>query len=405
VALPWAPVRYWFFGWCVLSILRMVVRCCSCGVCIVPELQRNISTMEELDYYLCHGNIDFVSSRMPTTGIILVKESETYSDMLASSYEIKSLEEAVWTHHLRDLSLPWFAPSDAWFSYAISVPLGEFARSSQNCEDVVPEDNQFVASVKEEFSVDSWDCGGISDFCSTYNGSTIRILCPVTCGCAHPQSPLFLNGASSGCPLHCRAHEQYHPNWTDFVRSMAVYYQESGAETEHLKKSLLTYGCEAVQSSRAELCVETAITSAFALWCPVECGCRVPNGYYDTTCPPSCEQWRSEYEASLADLPCEDASAPDFISGPSKSFLDLHIATFQHAFGIDDMDAVRWQLVTYGCGGLHLQWCSVAKNLRAVCPVICGCLENFQPGCRPSCFSGARSTNASFTSDGLNSDA
>ena len=29
---------------------------------------------------------------------------------------------------------------------------------------------------------------------------------------------------------------------------MAVYYQESGAETEQLKNSLLTYGCEAVQS-------------------------------------------------------------------------------------------------------------------------------------------------------------
>ena len=67
------------FAWlCVVALVA----------CIVPELQRNISTMEELDYYLCHGNIDFVSSRMPTTGMILVKESETYSDMLASSYEI-----------------------------------------------------------------------------------------------------------------------------------------------------------------------------------------------------------------------------------------------------------------------------------------------------------------------------
>ena len=135
----------------------------------------------------------------------------------------------------------------------------------------------------------------------------------------------------------------------------------------------MAYGCEAVQWYQASVCQNTLTTSGFALWCPVECGCRVPNGFYDTTCPPSCEQWRSKYEESLAHLPCEDASALEFTSGSSRTFLDLHIATFQHASGIyDSEDSVRLQLTTYGCGGLPQEWCGFARGLRAVCPVICG---------------------------------
>ena len=354
---------------------------------VVPELRGNVNTMEELDMYLCGGNFDFVRTTT-STGLIVVKKTEAYNGDLVSTYETNLLEEAVSIHDLTNVSLSWFAPSDSWFSLSQSLTTVESASYLPYCFDMW-DGSLYASFLKAELGLDSFDCRNVSNLCAASNSSSLRAACPVTCGCAHPQSSLYLNGALYACPPVCKEHEQYkvalekiscstsdvldHPNWTDFVRNMAVYNEELGAIQEQMRDNLLAYGCEAVQWYQALLCQNTLTTSGFALWCPVECGCRVPNGFYDTTCPPGCEQWRSKYEESLAHLPCEDASALEFTSGSSRTFLDLHIATFQHASGIyDSEDSVRWQLTTYGCGGLPQEWCGFARGLRAVCPVICG---------------------------------
>ena len=93
---------------------------------IVPEVRMNVNTMQELDHYLCGGNRHFVFTSMPSTGIVMIKESEVFEPTLVGSYEVKSLEEAVWKQDLRNLSLPWLAPSDSWFAQAESLTVSTF---------------------------------------------------------------------------------------------------------------------------------------------------------------------------------------------------------------------------------------------------------------------------------------
>merc|ERR1712136_715810 len=194
-----------------------------------------------------------------------------------------------------------------------------------------------------------------------------------------------------------------HPNWTNFLRNMDAYFVESEIDDEGVMNELLTNGCDAVKDYQEILCVETLANSGFSLWCPVECGCRVPHGgYYDVQCPPSCEQWRTTYDETLADLPCEDASALDFTSGFSAAFLELHLSTFINGFYYNESDYVWWLLTTSNCSALPLEYCGVPKGMRAVCPVICGCLEDPSlPECRYSCSAYTALTEATvpYTND------
>ena len=58
--------------------------------------------MEMVVHYLCGGNVDFVSTHLALTDIIVLKDSEAYTGMLASTYETRSLEEAVWDRFRRE---------------------------------------------------------------------------------------------------------------------------------------------------------------------------------------------------------------------------------------------------------------------------------------------------------------
>lgn len=103
-------------------------------------------------------------------------------------------------------------------------------------------------------------------------------------------------------------------------------------------------------------------------------------------CPPSCDQWSSTYERSLATLPCQDVSAVDFQAGPASDFLQFHFDTFHHAFVTTNKASVNESLVSGGCGNLTVELCGVPMVMRAVCPVLCGCIQDpHQVGCRPGC--------------------
>ena len=96
--------RFACFSWlCVAALVAAVL----------PELQRNEDSMEVLVHYLCGGNVDFVSTHLALTDIIVLKDSDACTGVLASTYETRSLEEAVWTDSLENVELLWFAPSSS----------------------------------------------------------------------------------------------------------------------------------------------------------------------------------------------------------------------------------------------------------------------------------------------------
>ena len=271
----------------------------------------------------------------------------------------------------------------------------EYANTFGTCWDLEGDGftNPFIPLLMEDYKLDRWDCGSLSHLCSASDSSTVRMVCPETCGCDHPRSSLFLNGAAFGCPrVSCTAKDQYMveleniscstsnvqapADWTDFVVHWDTHWAESGTSDGTVKSQLLAHGCDAVQSYQAIRCVETSASMGFSMWCPVQCGCRVPNGgYLDVPCPPSCDQWRSMYEESLADLPCEDAAAVDFISGSSSSLLSVHLTVYELPFFSGGChyvvadDRIRLQ-----CSSCEILW--RLTHTRAVCPVICGLIFN-----------------------------
>ena len=153
-------------------------------MCIVPELESNVNTMEELDDFLCAGNVDFVTTTMPSTGSIVVERSDTFQNTLALTYGVKSLQEAVWIQNLSDLSMPWLAPSDSWFSLSQSLTMTEYASTFGFCWDYDDSGDPFTTLLKEELGLDGWDCGSVLDLCGASNSSTVRLvstflrLCP-----------------------------------------------------------------------------------------------------------------------------------------------------------------------------------------------------------------------------------
>ena len=248
---------------------------------IVPEVRTNVNTMQELEHYLCGGNRDFVFTPMPSTGIVMIKESEVFEATLVGSYEVKSLDEAVWIQDLRNLSRPWLAPSDSWFAQVQSMTVSEFSHVFSFCWDMEGE-IVFTNYLKEVLSLDSWSCGSVPDHCSMSNSTLVRWACANTCGCDNPLSSLYLNGAAYGCTVEsCKAQAKYkialegiacstsdvrqHPNWTNLVRNRNAYMIESGTDDEEMMNELMTNGCDAVKYYQEQLCVETLAKSGFSL--------------------------------------------------------------------------------------------------------------------------------------------
>lgn len=371
------------------------------------QLSSNVQLLQDLEYFMCAGNRNFIAGFTPLE-TLMVAETEAYSKRFQSSTDLTQLEEVVWFPTVGEVNSTLYAPSDVWFSLLQSLSVSEFAINWGDCVDSAWSDAPYFRShlASRLGLVSNWTCPSVSqEHCGHSNNTLLRFLCPDRCGCANPQPPMHINGVLFGCPLHsCRMREVYrvaldkidcaasdvttNPNWTTFVWNMYSFHGETGTHSTEQREALLTSGCEAVLSWQDELCAERTTASSTALWCPVQCGCRAPQASREFPCPPSCDQWSARYEASLAILPCEDASAADLQVGSAADFLQLHLDTYHHAFTTASATGVKESLLSGGCGNLTVEWCGLPMVMRAVCPVLCGCLEDpHQVGCRPRCAS------------------
>ena len=388
---------------------------------VAPILQRNLDSMEDLKFHLCGGNVDFVTA-VSTTNTILLKQTESFSDASTSDRLLtRATREAVWSPIIANVSLSWLASPAELFSVGSAMSMLEGATTLWYCyddDDFMPQRNVLI----DELGLpEDWTCGTVSkSLCWPLENSLLRVMCPVTCGCAHPFSPQYLSGPFFGCPRDsCKMRLDYkvevekiscstsdvvsHENWTTYVDNVAVVFDVYGVFFE-ITADLRLSGCDAVARWQEFVCADTAALSTMALWCPVECGCRAPplantEVYYNSPCPPRCDAWRSNYQQSLDGMPCTDVSASEFSSGSSADFLDLHLATFTHAFSRawGEEGHVKNHLQTYGCQDLPPSWCGLPMSMRAVCPVSCGCTsEPDLYGCRSSC-----SDNTSWNQSGL----
>ena len=353
---------------CLVHLLRMA-DCCGSqrGHRIRAEHERRI--MYELDHFLCGGNTGFVSRTMPSTG------------RHHHGPRVRALR-----HHAGQNvrgKVTGGGRMDTRSRRAVLTVVGatttEYANTFGTCWDLEGDGftNPFIPLLMEDYKLDRRDCGSLSHLCSASDSSTVRMVCPETCGCDHPRASLFLSGAAFGCPrVSCTAKDQYMveleniscstsnvqapADWTDFVVHWDTHWAESGTSDGTVKSHLLAHGCDAVQSYQAILCVETSASMGFSMWCPVQCGCRVPNGGYQdfrqvVTSGDRCTK-------SLSQI-CH-ARMPQ-LGYHFRLFLVLVVGAphrLRTAFFSLEAAIMWWLMTEYGCSALPVKYCGVSRT-------------------------------------------
>lgn len=394
------PITVW------LSLVAMLVF-------LVTRLRANVDNMSDLSYYLCEGNLDFVAVTIEPGGIVMVSESDAYSNTFAADFGIMAMREAVWSDDLSNVNFSIPTPSTFWFDTFSTIGMAEYGELQVGCRDFV-NPNPFTRSLAFRLNLsDTWTCPDAKQNCSASDQNLLRLMCPWTCGCGHPQSGLYVQRALLGCPMTiCRSSTEYkvasseiscttpsaeelqgNSNWTALLENIKTFSDDVGAELATIATFLSEYGCAALEMGfRPILCRSNPFWASFSMWCPVECGCRAPpssntEAFFEEPCPAQCDSWRTRFQKSLETVACADGTASDFGSNTTAAaFLNLHYEVYGTFSSNEHLPHVGLQL--HGCEGVNLTWCGLPWMMRALCPIRCGCLDMpNQVGCPSSCVS------------------
>ena len=91
------------FAWIGFAVLMGLV---------MPVITENVETMRDLQHQLCGGNLNFVVEVMPSTDVVLVKDSTPFVSSLPDSFEFDALEELVWSPNVGAVLLSLFTDTD-----------------------------------------------------------------------------------------------------------------------------------------------------------------------------------------------------------------------------------------------------------------------------------------------------
>ena len=326
----------------VLSCARPLVVSTGLAVLIltmIPSLQSNVRTMEELDGFLCGGNLNFVFTSMPPHGFIITSNTTDHSNVTEISFEHMALKAAVWDESAVPAELFLPMPSAEVFSLLSTMSTEDL--SHPFCEDDNTWTDLPVSYRLLSYQLDmpdGWSCSDVPvDLCSKLGNTLLRWNCPVRCGCREARSPLYLTMPSMGCPVACVRSEEYlqtlnripcspttaeqmqaNVNWSAWLRGRETYAQNWDVNVTGSNEDYLKYGCQVVTNDTS-LCHETSDWPGLGLWCPVECGCREPkwssSWVAQVQCPSQCDAWGSRYEARLNQIPCVDGKRLTVFNG------------------------------------------------------------------------------------------
>jgi len=196
---------------------------------------------------LCSGDLDFVYTLSPATGIAYAAKSYAYSsDVTWTSEELAVLEvaqakldkdyfsddvmtasmvTAVESAILVPTTLPSLggaSPDNTNFDHLLtwSASKIEDVVAAVACQDKVSDSEYSVSKAKALAKIvggvaTEMNCGEVGDYCKYMNMSGVRTICPKTCGCFYPQPNKsgFFQTAPWGCPSPCSV---MWPFFTDF---------------------------------------------------------------------------------------------------------------------------------------------------------------------------------------------
>ena len=283
------------------------------------------------------------------------------------------------------------------YFYLQSLPDATVAWNPE-CFDVLDTEAQYVPTLRSTMSdtLNKTACGGscpqarpfcapasgsadahcISPYCSDFLqhcddpgliGIRARQVCPQTCGCSSPRSPLALSQPSSGCSSMCPLSGDYRSKraalpcedidkndsrWVRFIDNIAnasmTWSSTLRASFMLVEPDLRQYGCDYLAYSSQRLpmdeskgkltgyppylwginrCVVRgawADIKPFSYFCPVACGCHAEDAHCPNSCPPRdsttalCPAWQKTLANSFPfSTTCPVASSPRLDVGGS----------------------------------------------------------------------------------------
>lgn len=307
----------WFNVW-------NLVICFAWTFCfILFNVMREERTMQTIADHLCGGQQDFITAiTQATRDVVWMPTNRSYvpDDMSTRLlFTAKATRELI---HGEDVhpTLSWI--SHTWRSMeeqrTMSVE-GLLKRGGPTtaCDEFRTFEElptQWLAPLRQwSGQPDAKSCADMIHICHDPRYALVRIVCPVSCGCQSPYSPLFRNGEHDGCPRFvCMATDKWKRDLAsipcmDFNSTHLAALQAREDEKRALRNYLFDWeqamledmgqlandkyrafrddflesGCRALRNGHLEpgrsirdLCSPDVKSNGFATWCPETCGCR-----------------------------------------------------------------------------------------------------------------------------------
>lgn len=273
---------------------------------------------------LCEGNLDFVFGIRSHTGEVVSAASAAYSRGNAlsgspiSEFHLAAVEEMVKARSLAGLSSSDSMGEVKLLNEFLAETMGKTAHDWATCDDVAFSN----ASMPHHDAVlhamlggpTGHTCGDLAHLCTDPQYPLVRLLCPVSCGCRHPRSGLFLNTLESGCPRNKCVYDPSYlaeleqlpcedpspaalagdPGWIAYWDQMAMVFRTQrsvAAHAEAMREAAMQRGCGILNVTMAgvafiHFCHGDHLSGAsLRPWCPVTCGCTASTAECPRSCP------------------------------------------------------------------------------------------------------------------------
>jgi hypothetical protein len=195
-----------------------------------------------------------------------------------------------------------------------------FQSYSAACVDDVHANFQGWTVHKNTEASDDATCADMQHHCAEPEQALLRLLCPITCGCADPRSGLFYRVESEGCPtdlclltptyhaiadsLECRdmtlAELNAYQHWSDFfTHGLNFNWLSKRSQVQEAFDVMRQHGCDGIPMARqssmhfdfcsgSEASASRPGIGSLRAFCPVTCRCHLLPMWVRHDCPNSC---------------------------------------------------------------------------------------------------------------------
>jgi hypothetical protein len=313
------------FGGTLYTLVNVMVVVAYTLLIVFTNVWPDKKTLEEKQEALCAGNTQFVYTLHGGTSTMYAASTHGVEERIVRDF--RSAVTAL-IHSPRDsLASPVVAitHSPAKVTLVHGANMRSYTKAFESyhpsCSDTT-EDTDKTRTAQELTGVGSnSSCVDWQGLCGRMHGGLIRLLCPITCGCADPLIGLMYRVESEGCAvarcqettsykttmnsLECRDHTQAElqssAGWQQYFDHLLTYaWRERLPKVQEIAADMKQQGCAGIAGARSHHTLhfsfceseEASATrpgmGSLRAWCPVTCQCSALPPWHSADCPRKC---------------------------------------------------------------------------------------------------------------------